>query len=224
MTSQRPTQKLGGLCSYCNQEFARSGMSRHIGSCKARMRGTKDALLIMVQAAYMPTFWLQVLAPVSATLGDLDALLRETWLECCGHMSGFEIGDTRFDADATSGDWGPPTQSMHASRLSSVLPPKTAFTYDYDYGSTTSLKGHCVRVVKDAKIGRKLQVVARNLLPAISCESCGNDQAEVLDIWGETGGLCKPCCTRAIAEETVEEEGIMPVVNSPRMGVCAYGI
>lgn len=35
-------------------------------------------------------------ADAYATLEDLDAFLRSTWLECCGHMSAFTINKKRY--------------------------------------------------------------------------------------------------------------------------------
>jgi len=29
----------------------------------------------------------------NAALSDLDSFLRDIWLECCGHLSAFEIGE-----------------------------------------------------------------------------------------------------------------------------------
>jgi hypothetical protein len=178
----------------------------------------------MVQDPYWPHFWLHVLAPLDATLGDLDRVLRDTWLECCGHMSEFEIDGTRYRSQAATQGRGAPAKPMDSVGLQQVLPPKTKFKYDYDFGSTTRLKGHCVRVLNDAQSSQEPQVVARNLLLHINCKACRKNEAEFLDVWGESGALCKACYTRALTDGTVDDEGIMPVVNSPRMGVCEYGI
>jgi hypothetical protein len=46
-------------------------------------------LLIKVEGAYQKEYWLFLDIALNATLEDLDAFLRQIWLECCGHMSGF---------------------------------------------------------------------------------------------------------------------------------------
>ena len=35
----------------------------------------------------MPEYWLHVEGRETASLQQLDSLLRRVWLECCGHMS-----------------------------------------------------------------------------------------------------------------------------------------
>jgi len=37
--------------------------------------------------------------PARATLTDLDGFLRDIWLECCGHLSAFDIGTVRYELD-----------------------------------------------------------------------------------------------------------------------------
>ena len=39
---------------------------------------------------------MHVAVPVTAPLSKLDDFLRHTWLECCGHLSAFEIGGKRY--------------------------------------------------------------------------------------------------------------------------------
>ena len=37
--------------------------------------------------------------PKNATLRDIDEMLRETWLECCMHLSRFISGGTWYTSD-----------------------------------------------------------------------------------------------------------------------------
>ena len=48
----------------------------------------------------MPMYWLHIEIPAKATLEDLDHFLRAVWLECCGHLSSFDIADETFISDA----------------------------------------------------------------------------------------------------------------------------
>ena len=78
----------------------------------------------------------------NATLRELDDFLRNIWLECCGHLSSFEIGRWRYVAVMSDDFFGrePDERSMNA-RLSASLPPVgSVFSYQYDYGSTTYLR------------------------------------------------------------------------------------
>jgi len=221
VATRHPTKKFGGLCDYCGREFARSGMSRHLSSCARRPKGKAKVLHLVVESAHWSDFWLHVMAPGDAALADLDALLRDTWLECCGHLSAFEIGGVRFESRPMVGGWGPPAKSMTALLNQSLL-PGASFSYEYDYGSTTFLQGRSVRVVDDAVRPDRPVVVARNLPPPLMCDVCGKVHASVLDSWGEAGAVCDACFEQEVEAGGIEADGAMPVVNSPRMGVCGY--
>lgn len=41
-------------------------------------------------------YWLGVEAKASARLRHLDQFLRRIWLECCGHLSKFEIAGVDY--------------------------------------------------------------------------------------------------------------------------------
>lgn len=221
MTLQHPTKKFGGLCGYCGNEYARSGFSRHLSSCPKRPKGKAKVLHVVVESPYWLDFWLHVLVPTGATLADLDALLRETWLECCGHLSSFDIDGTSYEDQPMAYSFGPPSRSMSA-RLDRVLPPGSSFRYQYDFGSTTELVGRSVRVLEGLKRPQDPVVVARNLPPQLLCSTCETRTATTIDTWGESGALCPACFEQAVVSGSVEEDGAMPMVNSPRMGVCAY--
>jgi hypothetical protein len=60
-----------------------------------------------------------------ATFKTLDTFLRNLWLECCGHMSRFFVGQQ------TIGMQG---------RLAASLRSDDEIDYDYDMGETTELR------------------------------------------------------------------------------------
>jgi hypothetical protein len=93
-----------GICSYCAGSYAKSAISRHLKACQARkeqsdkMKGkgssrgrARTILHLKVEGQYQPMYWLHVEIPARATLEDLDRFLRAVWLECCGHLSSFDI-------------------------------------------------------------------------------------------------------------------------------------
>ncbi|MFB6372109.1 MAG: hypothetical protein ABEN55_03115, partial [Bradymonadaceae bacterium] len=107
---------LDGTCLICGETAADSEMTSHLARCigAAESRGGRETdrgLLIEAEAALTP-HWLHALAPASATFANLDAFLRESWLECCGHLSEFTVGPTRYavDGDDFTG-FGPPRES-----------------------------------------------------------------------------------------------------------------
>src|SRR4030042_1470894 len=126
-----------GKCSLCGGTFDKAAMTRHLKTCEQKMesskagRKTKHAFHLLVEGRYQPEYWMHIEAPADATLDTLDRFLRDTWLECCGHMSEFEIEGTRYPVEPMDlGD-----ESMDV-KLRDVLSPGTKFTYVYVFGST----------------------------------------------------------------------------------------
>ena len=91
-----------GTCSLCGEVFDKATMTNHLKSCRhkraAPQEDKKKALTfhLLVEGRYQPEYWMHLEVPVHATLIALDQFLRDTWLECCGHMSEFEIDGTRY--------------------------------------------------------------------------------------------------------------------------------
>jgi hypothetical protein len=72
---------------------------------------------------------MHVAVPLTAPLSKLDDFLRQTWLECRGHLSAFEVGGKRYTSAPMDEE-----MSMRA-RLSEMLEVGMKFFYEYDYGS-----------------------------------------------------------------------------------------
>lgn len=217
-----PRAKSEGVCHLCNQPFAKNAMTRHLQSCAPAHdppRGRKGKIFHVIVEGYGP-YWLHVEMPGNAKFGDLDAFLRQIWLECCGHMSAFRMDEKilrRFDLDIDSpSELEFPEDELMDYDIAEVLEPKLAFGYDYDFGSTTELRLKVAGMRTGTWSGRdRIRLLARNLPPQDNCQQCGQPAAW---IDGESGNFY--CATCADADE--EPEMLLPVVNSPRMGVCAY--
>lgn len=100
--------KSEGKCQLCNETFSKQAMSRHLKSCIEKSASAKspsgrkakaaDTFLISVEGRYLPQYWMHLEARADATLGDIDGLLRYVWLECCGHLSSFNVAGKRYDS------------------------------------------------------------------------------------------------------------------------------
>jgi hypothetical protein len=162
----------------------------------------------------------------NATLEELDDFLRHRWLECCGHLSAFYIeGGTYIVSSYRVGPVGPladPNERTMKVKLGEVLSKSSTFQHVYDFGTSTELE---LRVAdeRQGRIGSEpLRLLSLNEAPVWECEVCGED-AE----W-----LCTFCmyerenpfyCELHAEEHDCEEpEMLLPVVNSPRMGMCGY--
>lgn len=100
-----------GICNFCNSEIDKGKMTTHLKHCKKRAasiaeqkkeEGQKEnvrksrMLHILVEGRYSPQYWLHLEIPAWAYLDELDGFLRNIWLECCGHLSEFVIGNNRY--------------------------------------------------------------------------------------------------------------------------------
>ncbi len=216
-----------GKCNLCGSTFSKSAMTKHLKSCKQKEKNTETSspgrsprktkiFHLVVEGRYSSDYWMHLEVPAGVTLEVLDSFLRRIWLECCGHMSAFMIeGRTYSVAPMTEFD----DESMGA-RLDEVLSSGMKFRYEYDFGSTTYLAMKVVSQEQKQIKDESITVLAMNEPPSIPCMSCGKIAAQVCTecLWSGEGWLCDECA----AEHECGEEMLLPVVNSPRVGVCGY--
>jgi hypothetical protein len=220
-----------GRCALCGGDFGKGGMTRHLTKCLAEHAPAKgkarDAVRLTVEGRYLPEYWLHLLMPADASLFDLDDFLRRIWLECCGHMSAFTIGGVRYELETGGVDqmwsmmFGRVESKSMETTLAEALPVGAKFTYEYDFGTTTDLAGKSI-AHQPAVFGKKdmVRVLARNLPPIIPCSVCGSPSSVLCTecLYDGTGCLCE----EHAESHACDEEMSLPVVNSPRVGQCAY--
>jgi hypothetical protein len=105
-------------------------------------------------------------------------------------------------------------------KLGRALAVGDEFYHEYDFGSTTYLR---LKVVSErsgptpAGGSRKL---AQTEPPVIPCDACGREATQTCAgcSWEAGGRLCDAC----IEAHEHGAEMALPVVNSPRVGVCGY--
>ncbi len=210
-----------GTCQYCGDTYAKGGMVRHLRACSDReadiaaaQSGTSDESLyhLRVEDEWAPPFWLDLEMRGSAPLEALDSYLRSIWLECCGHLSKF-----------TTGGWGSRDVS-ESRRADQVFEPDTELVHLYDFGTTSETR---IRVI-DVREGtptteHPVALMARNEMPDVECMECDR-QAEWLCVecmyeTDDSGQLCE----EHIEDHPHEAYGEpMPLLNSPRTGMCGY--
>lgn len=223
-------EKIKGKCKFCAKEYTYSYMGRHLASCKERQSqiaaGTGKKKCGYFELAIYPRYhkehWLFVEMKETATLRDLDTFLRDIWLECCGHLSAFDIDGVSYDVQPVDDDfWGEPAEDMN-HKLSTVLSKGMTFGYEYDFGDTTALTINVVNYTQKPVKKDKLTLLSRNNPHEYICSDCGKKSAVVVCqecyYEGGEGFLCEDCRkTHACGEEMQ-----LKVCNSPRMGVCGY--
>lgn len=218
----RERKQSSGKCSYCGQEVSKAGMTRHLSACLRRQEaialaeggsGAGETLYhLRVQDASRSQFWLDLEMRGSAKLTSLDSYLRAIWLECCGHLSEFTIGGWTGQEIAKG------------RRADQVFGSGVQLTHLYDFGTTsyTLIKMVAQRQGKPAT-RHAIALMARNLPPEERCIECGKPAAwlcmECLiehDVWGTL------CDEHAATHPHRDYGEPVPLVNSPRVGMCGY--
>ena len=210
------TKGTSGKCLLCESVYSGTGMTKHLQSClpksienqsKQKKLRAKPFFHIMVRGAYAPDYWLHLKVDAKARFQDLDQFLRDIWLECCGHMSAFRYGDHELGMGRKCGD---------------ILSPGMTLLHEYDFGTTTELSVKVIALHEGPmKRNKPIEILARNDPPEIACDECG--EALAVEIctecqWDGEGWLCESCAE----DHSCDEEMRLPVVNSPRTGVCGY--
>lgn len=217
-----------GCCYLCGKDFGKGAMNTHLNKVHLPIEmGDTPYFLIKVEFYYTKDYWFYVQVNVNSTLQVLDAFLRTIWLECCGHLSSFHIDGQDYDVavEDGDGDWneffGSDTLPMNEVTLQDAMEPGMVFTHEYDFGTTTLLK----LTVMDAYQGKDIEeitLLARNLPLAFTCSKC-DEPAVYVDAtsrWVEEPlYYCQKCGKKV---EKKDEVYLLPITNSPRMGVCAY--
>jgi hypothetical protein len=219
-----------GTCAFCGKRTTKAGMSRHLKNYLAEhepSRGKATRLFRMrIEDAYSPIFWMDVEMRADSTLEELDDFLRGEWLECCGHLSAFSIDGDRYMVSSyemgSFGSFGDPSErSMHID-LGEILSKGSRFQHTYDFGTSTELK---LRVVdeRQGRIGsERVRLLSQNEAPVWECEVCGEDASWICTFCMYERQNPFYCELHAEDHDCDEPEMLLPVVNSPRMGMCGY--
>jgi hypothetical protein len=198
-----------GKCNICGIELGKTAMKNHILK-KHGNEDVEECCLLKIEGAYDKDYWLFIDIPVKRRLSDVDKFLRKIWLECCGHMSAFRTNErSRYnDIDQNS--------------ILNSFAVNDKIIHEYDFGSTTesliTVMGSTIRPPQKEVV----RLLARNIAPQFQCCSCDNP-AEYIDVEriydSNNPFYCASC---AEVDEYGDYNMLLPVTNSPRMGVCGY--
>jgi hypothetical protein len=205
-----------GTCRLCDASYTGKGIARHLSAClckhsehllKLSNNGAGAFFHLQIRGKELPEYWMHIMVDARLNLEDLDRFLRDTWLECCGHLSAFFYRGQRLNM---------------RTRLNEAFHSGRAFDYCYDFGKATEL---IVRVMAayDGTVNgwQPLHILAQNNAPEILCSVCGKALAVKVCaacLREGKGWLCEFCADA----HPCGEEIILPVLNSPRTGRCGY--
>lgn len=219
----KPRRTSAGKCELCGTTVTKRSMAKHLQTCleqheakEAEKKPAEEVRLFHILVEGYSPYWLHIEARADTTLKKLDAFLRDIWLECCGHLSAFHTSGRSYMYYAIElGD-----RNMNA-KLSTVLAPGVVMEHEYDFGSSTELRLKVLGERTGRATRRPVRLLARNDPPASVCQECGEPATQVCTqcLWDEAQGWF---CDKCSAEHACDEDMFLPVVNSPRVGVCGY--
>lgn len=190
-----------GICYLCGREIGKGGIKSHILKSHIDNEGQQKCSLLKIEGYFKRDYWLYVDMSVDNTLESLDQFLRHIWLECCGHLSEFQ----NFGKKTKIGSFQVGDKILH----------------EYDMGSTTETLITVMGTTWRKTQKEPVRLLARNVPPQFECGGCGA-KAEFICPECVYDINSNPFFCAACAEEHEHNNILLPVTNSPRMGVCGY--
>jgi hypothetical protein len=243
--------KSSGKCLFCGKIFAKAGITRHLKTHleqKATENPQGKSYFMKVEtdprdgnSPYFLSIWVDGLV----TMKNLDDFLRDIWLECCGHMSAFTNPANRKQGGGGMSDFFAAMELLTQGKqkeyeklmeeakgevpmnlkASQVFHKDLKLEYEYDFGSSTNLQ---LTVVDEypVKSDERIVLLSRNEPLEWLCDMCKKEPATQMctaHYYGEDSMFCDKCAKKHAEEcSDFDDYAAMPIVNSPRMGVCGY--
>jgi len=240
--------KSEGKCLFCEKAFSKAGINRHLDThLKEKMKTGNPGNSYFVKVEphrqmddfpYFLSLWING----ETEMETFDIFLRDIWLDCCPHKSEFKIRETPQDKRERKETLA---QLQHKGNFEEYMQAMQEYDdyfeiymeeiaddffekgliidYDYDFGSSTSLT---VTVVEEypVKADSEIILLSRNEPFKIMCKDCTKIPATKLcrSRWNFSA-FCDVCLKKHAKNcDYCYNVGPLPVVNSPRVGVCGY--
>ena len=221
-----------GQCLFCQKMILKSGINKHLNQHLVETENTSKVTAQAFHLQVLPVvrysggsklYFINLLVDGGSRLFDLDTFLRQIWLECCGHMSSFRVKGKQYNDnfDDINADIG----EKQSQKMSKIFEEGMILDYEYDFGSTTELQ---IKVVKalSLKVPESVQLLSRNEPLPILCDICQQEPATVLcsiHVGDKESSFCDSCGKKHAKKcEDFADYAELPIVNSPRLGECAY--
>ena len=242
--------KSEGKCLFCGKTFTKAGINRHLVThLNEKIENEKPGTSFLVKiesdkqwssAPYFLSLWVDC----ATTMQSIDKFLRDIWLECCGHMSAFRNPKMKKNAGGMfaameayeyleRGNRAKYEKIMEevagevpmSRKAKDVFYKGLVLDYVYDFGSSTYLTLTVVDKYP-IKAEKRIVLLSRNEPLEIMCCSCKKVPATqicTVCMYESDAEFCEKCAKKhAKACEDFADYSSLPVVNSPRMGECAY--
>jgi hypothetical protein len=200
-----------GKCLFCGETSAQADIDKHLSThlkeiAKSGQAGKSFLVKAEPDKRYGMPHFLSLWIDGETAMKTIDKFLREIWLECCGHLSEFDNVEM-------------------SQKAKTVFPTKRSLNYEYDFGSSTNLT---LTVVDEypVKAEKKVVLLSRNEPVNLMCSTCKKVPATqicTVCMYQEHAVFCDTCAKKHAKKcEDFDDYASLPIVNSPRMGVCGY--
>lgn len=205
--------KTKGICSYCRTAIPKNirSIMKHISDCKAIVNSKRPVsphMILMIEAKYIQFYWMVIKAKPDTRMETVDQFLKDIWVECCWHLSEFSESGHNISMD---------------KKISDVFLYGNKIDYIYDFGSPTEITLSLIQSV-DMINDKAIQVILQNEEIEFKCSYCGKKASDLCQYCSETEdiALCEACRENHECFIEEEEDCLVPIHNSPRLGVCGY--
>ena len=235
------SMKSEGKCLFCGEIFTKVGINKHLFAHlkeigKSGQSGQSFLLKVEPLKRRSETpYFLSLWVDGETTLKTIDTFLRDIWLECCGHLSAFTLPGqktaNKFNLKGIYNSFLVDNDSEYSDEISMRKKTKVVFSkglkleYTYDFGSSTQLN---ITVISEipVKADKKIVLLSRNEPLEILCSVCKKAPATqicTMCCYDEDAEFCEKCAKKHEKMcNDFADYAAMPVVNSPRMGICGY--
>jgi len=198
--------KLIGNCYLCGADLGKAAMKTHLLDFHGEDKDGQECYLLKVEGAYNKEYWLYVDVPLEKPLSAIDGFLRKIWLECCGHLSEFCL---------------PQHIELEAGRKWNSFAVGTKLLHLYDFGTTSETAITIMGTIRRKPQKGVVRLLARNAPPVFQCADCGKIADYICVVYTEPFEnlfFCADCGEKNENDDHI----LLPVTNSPRMGMCGY--
>lgn len=203
-----------GKCVFCNETIdsleIKKHLEKHLKEVQKDAKGIDTENYCHVEVV-SGDYFLHLLVKGEAKMKVIDTFLKKIWLDCCGHMSGFSHRQFKVSK---------------SDFVEDVFQPRIKIGYEYDYGSATYVELKACKQFELPKQKKDILLLTRNEPLQIRCDICHTKKATSLCsccLWEEESYFCDTCGeTHGEHCPDYLDWAEMPLVNSPRAGVCGY--
>jgi hypothetical protein len=196
------------ICDLCYQKFGCRKIITHIPSCIIEKNINKSGFLIeFISSSYITRkqYYMYVIFGTTSTFNDIDKLLRE-WLKCCDHLSIIENDIQPRYLDNRVNYESPISQYRENIK----------FRYEFDMCSTTIVYFKILKKLNGYDNNNNIDIIYKNKEYNVKCK-CNEKAKKVL----QQELICDKCL---IEFDDDLLDLCLPIVNSPRIGICACGL